>query len=486
MANPSHLRPSWRQINQALSSPHPAYIARANPSTSYHRGASLRPFHTTPTQSARPRQSPSVRRANASSTPAHLSLPHTTKGGQRLDRDGFWWARIGRDPNPMLEDFAAIAPILYQASSNHGLIPPSVTFNTYKNVSEQLITLAYTEYAGAFNIKTVSTDVDAIFRIATSLVPLPSGPALREWAKSACARGKSRRALVELVNKYIEIDSVDIHRNTEWIALVKDFALKDEYPQAIMLYAKILTWRGEGAQAAELLEEKILPYIRASPRQPQNPFCDITLGGGIDSPLRLYGLAISATKGIDEVSKVMERAALEFSEPIALTELAISHLEGKDWDRYEELMSMAATSGYKPACFYLANYYLRMSKGEYLTRQERAEVIRGEPTGWMKTLEPLRLWIDSIVYNPLDRTAYRNLAKEWYMIAQIEKPTAALILAMMEREEGHITESRSMFERVSRDDYLTELPEKAIRQLDQNWDDPDYEPEYPLKFMPVG
>lgn len=157
MANPSHLRPSWRQIKQALSSPHPAYIARANPSTSCRRGASLRPFHTTPTQSARPRQSPSVRRANASSTPAHLSLPHTTKGGQRLDRDGFWWARIGRDPNPMLEDFAAIAPILYQASSNHGLIPPSVTFNTYKNVSEQLITLAYTEYAGAFNIKTVST-----------------------------------------------------------------------------------------------------------------------------------------------------------------------------------------------------------------------------------------------------------------------------------------------------------------------------------------
>lgn len=329
-------------------------------------------------------------------------------------------------------------------------------------------------------------DVDAIYRIASTLIIIPKGPSLREWAKTACARGKSRRALVELVMKYIEVETVDIHRNNEWIALVKDFALIDEFPPAIMLYAKILTWRGESAAAAELLEQKILPYTRASRRAPSNHFEDLTLGGFMDSPLRLYGLAISATKGIEDVTKVMETAALEYYEPIALTELAVSHIEMQNWDKYEELMSMAATSGYQSACFYLANYYFRVSKGEYLTRQERAAIERVEPTGWRKALEPLRLWVESIVHKPMDRMDYRRMAEEWYTIAETMKPTASLVLALMEREEGNMTKSRIMFDRVPREEYLEELPAKAISELDKKWDDPEYKPEYPLKFMPIG
>lgn len=156
MESPTHLRHVWRQLNKALP-PHPAYIARAKPFTPCHRSASSRPFHTTPTRSARPRQSPNVRAANSSKIPANHSLPLTAKDGQRLDRDGFWWAMIGRDHVPQLELFRPVAPAIYNSALQIGMIPPGVSLATYINVCEQLIKAAHSEYAGAYNIKTIST-----------------------------------------------------------------------------------------------------------------------------------------------------------------------------------------------------------------------------------------------------------------------------------------------------------------------------------------
>ncbi|CAG8054223.1 unnamed protein product [Penicillium olsonii] len=485
MAKPPH-SPIVRRITQSLFPPHPARIAPVQPSTLRHGGASSRPFHTTPIRSG-VRRSPGLRRAESKNVPGGLVLPHTTGRGQRVDRDGFWWARLRFDLGLCLRQFDESANTLYEHTTKIKLMPPGVSFKTFKSVAEQLIRLSHAEYASHGSIKTISTDADAVYRIACCLLPLSIGPNLREWAMSACAKAKSRRALVDLVNKYIEIDTVDIHRNTEWIAMVKDLALIDEFPPAIMLYAKILTWRGENEAAAQLLQEKILPYIRPSPRRPDNFFYDLTVGNTIDSPLRLYGLAIAATKGIEDVSKVMERAALEFYEPIALTELAITKLELDDHDRYEELMTMGAASGYGRAAFYLANYYFRISQGEFLTRQEREEAVKVEPTGLAKILEPFTSWLDSIVNKPWSRMTYRELAKDWYAVAATTgNPTAELIYALMMREESRMEHSRELFDLIKKERLLAELPPKAIKALEQGWNNPEFEPEYPIKFMPLG
>ncbi|CAG8931720.1 unnamed protein product [Penicillium salamii] len=486
MAKPPHSPLLWRRINQSLSHPRPAFIAKLEPSTLCHRGASSRPFHTTPIR-AGPRKTPALRRAAARNIPGGFSLPHTTRNGQRLDRDGFWWAKIKTDVNVCLREFDGIANDLYELTSRKKMMPPGVSFKTFKTVAEQLIRLSHSEHASRSNIKTISTDVDAVYRIGACLYPLKLGPTIKEWAMSACAKAKSRRAVVELVNKYIELETVDIHRNTEWIATVKDLALIDEFPPAVLLYAKILTWRGENETAAQLLEEKILPYIRPSPRVSDCYFTDVTVGNMMDSPLRLYGLAIAQTKGFDEVSKVMERAALEFYEPIALTELAITKLEVDDFDRYEELMSMGAAAGYGKACFYLANYYLRVSLGEFLTRQEREALTRVEPTGWAKTFEPFTLWLDSIVNKPWSRLIYRELALDWYAVAEATgNQTASLIQAMVQREKGDKEGARKIFDRINLERLSSELPAKAIKTLEAGWDDPDLKYEYPIKFMPLG
>lgn len=313
------------------------------------------------------------------------------------------------------------------------------------------------------------------------------GGALVHWAMSACAKGKSRRALVEIINNYTETTGVDIHRNTEWIAIVKDFALIDEFPPAIMLYAKILAWRGQNEQAAKLLEEKILPFIRPT-TLPPGAFNDITINGTLISPLRLYGLVVAHTHGHDATSKAIDRAAVEFAEPMALTDLAMKQMAEDEWDKYEEYMAAAAMSGHGKACLYLGNYYRRISIGEYPTQQER-EAARRLVTplhGWSKLVESVKVWVDSIVNKPLDRKGYGLLAMEWYRVAFYQQETAAkLIESLMLRERGRWTESWAAFSMIDRRNLLDFLPTKAINQLRARWNDPTFDPGFPDKITKV-
>lgn len=168
MAKPPHSPLLWRQINQSLSPPRPAFIAKLEPSTPCHRGASSRPFHTTPIR-AGPRKTPALRRAAARNIPGGFSLPHTTKNGQRLDRDGFWWAKLKTDVNVCLREFDGIANDLYELTSRKKMMPPGVSFKTFKTVAEQLIRLSHSEHASQGNIKTISTGITLSAREAVSL-----------------------------------------------------------------------------------------------------------------------------------------------------------------------------------------------------------------------------------------------------------------------------------------------------------------------------
>jgi hypothetical protein len=315
---------------------------------------------------------------------------------------------------------------------------------------------------------------------------LPSGPLVVEWLKHACAKANSRRAVLEVVNTYIEIPGIDIHRNTEPIAVIKDLALKDEWPPAIMLYAKILTWRGEYTKATELLEQKILPFIKPTAKPPHF-FEDVTCMGKVDSPLRLYGLAIAEQQGMEAVTKVMHRAAMEYSEPIALMELAISQLEKPDYDAYEEYMAMAATSGNEKASFFLANYYYKIFAGEIQSRDEREaekKIARKAENPDFRPLEYLQEWIDSVVHKPLSRNNYMQLALEWYAISfSAGNPEAGLILCLMQRAAGGYSQARQIFDAIDEHRVLMNVPAKALRELKTRWDDPTFDPGLPPKLL---
>jgi hypothetical protein len=292
---------------------------------------------------------------------------------------------------------------------------------------------------------------------------------------------------VQHVQRYIQTPGVDVHRNTEWIALVKDFALIDEFPPAIYLHAKILAWRGQHAEAASLLEEKILPFIK--PVQKMPGFCeDITLRGQLETPLRLYGLCIAETQGVEAVSKVVRQAALDYSEPEALNELAVSYLAQDDLDKYEEYMSMAASACNFNACFHLANYYLRISRGEFPTRQETvAARMKAQSPKWLEPLLPWRLWMDSLINKDLDRSKYESLAMDWYDFAyEGRHETAGLVLALLFRERGLIKEGRIIFDDLDRNQLTKTLPLNIILKLQSNWADPSFKVELPRKIMKLG
>lgn len=291
------------------------------------------------------------------------------------------------------------------------------------------------------------------------------------------------------MGRYLNLEQVDIHRNNEWIALVKDFALVDEFPPAIMLYAKLLTWRGENAAAAELLEQKILPYIKPTSVRP-SPWEDLTMKALLDSPLRMYGLAIAEAQGVEGAKNAMRRAALEFNEPIALTELASIQLESEDWDLYEQYMSLAAVGPYGPACLYLANFYYRISQGEIPTQEERDRKRQEENSaGQLRTrlFGPLFKRIDKAINKPMDRETYRRLAIEWYALAvELDQNEARFILAMLWREDGFIEKSRVLFDEFIQLGLPSSVPKKGLLEMEDQWNDPTFNPGLPPKLLKLS
>jgi hypothetical protein len=195
-------------------------------------------------------------------------------------------------------------------------------------------------------------DVDAVYRIAFVLRTLSKGPYIYEWALTGCAKAHSRRALVDLVNQYISIEGVDIHRNTEPIAQIKDLALKDEFPHAIMLYARLLIWRGENGQAARLLEQKILPYLQPV-KNPPPLWEDIKLLDDFESPWRMYAIAVEKEQGLRGILNATRRAAVEFHDPLAMTDYAISALETDEPHRYVRIVHGRRCIGATPSSLLL-------------------------------------------------------------------------------------------------------------------------------------
>ena len=333
-------------------------------------------------------------------------------------------------------------------------------------------------------------DVDAIYRIALLLADLQKGHYIYQWALTSCAKAHSRRALVHLVNRYIGSEGVDIYRNTEAIAQVKDLALKDEFPHAIMLYAKLLIWRGEHSEAARLLEGKILPYLQPSKNRP-DLWEDIMLGDEFDSPWRMYAVAIEKEQGLAGIQKATQRAAEEFHDPIAMTEYAISVLEldaSDKYDVYERYMGGAAMWGHAAASFYLANYYYLISQGIFTTEAERhakkREDANAARSAWLKPFESIANWVVTSFNQPLDHKAYRMLAMDWYELAfDGGNNDAGYIMALLLREDGEMEKSREMYKLAAQKGLPASLSKKSLAEMKDKWEDETFKPGLPPQLL---
>jgi TPR repeat protein len=501
-----------RQLYQALSPKvHTLRYQGAQPNTPLKRA-----FHTTQSRSAIPRRSPRARQLTR-----RPEKRWTTQEGLKIDAEGLAVDYITSDVTAPLSAFDQCKKDLYERCGD--LLPPGVNLETFDRVLQELIISSHSKAPTANNIRAISvgkllkrrkkerkkerkkaiiptlqiltiqhdTDVDALFRIATALRlfrSIPKALDIYTWAASACARAKSRRALVTSVLHYIHAPTVDIHQNTESIAQVKDIAMRDEFPPAIMVYVQILIWRGDYAAAIDLLEDKILPYITPTRVEP-NLYEDLTFLGMIDSPIRMYSLAIAGTHGVEGVKAAMRYAAMEYHDPVSLSELAILHLETSDWDTYEQYMGMAAMSGNGPACLYLANFYYRISQGEIPTRADRKadEIARiSEKSPFLSWMNSFVTWFDSKVNPQLTREDYRKHAMDWYELAfELGENGAGLIMAMLLRQDGLLDVGRAVYDAAAEKGLPANVPRKGLVELEDRWNDMSFEPGLPPKLMGI-
>ncbi|KAJ5145555.1 uncharacterized protein N7515_000119 [Penicillium bovifimosum] len=472
----------WCRLFQC--SPKVHMLRHGAPVTAVNAQPSKRAFHTTPIWSARPRRSPRARHLAENPTQGQR---WRTKEGLRIDGSGLVIDHLTSDVSDSLNAFNQNKKALYEFHQT--LMPPGINLETFDRVIQEIIVSAHSKLPTANTIRAISVDVDALFRMSLFLglsdAYIPKAHNIFIWAQSACARAGSRRAIVHTVSYYLRHHS-DIQLNTECIAQLKDLALHDEFPPAITLYIQILLWRGDYAGAVDLLKNKIVPYTKPS-LVPPHPLEDLTLGGSIDPPVRMASLALSQTHGLEDMKAAMMHAAIEYHDPVALTDLAILFLETSDWDGYESNMSIAAVTGHLPACLYLANFYYKISQGEIPTLAERRAAESGEaenPGKGPSWVQSIVKWADGKINPFFSREDYRKHAIDWYELAwEMGDGAAGLILAILLRQDGLVDAGRAVYTLAKERGLPANVPRKGLVELEDRWDDVSFEPGLPPKLM---
>lgn len=278
----------------------------------------------------------------------------------------------------------------------------------------------------------------------------------------------------------------------------------------MILQAKILGMRGEYQEAFELMEKRVLPYLKPTRRRP-GVFTDITMSDTFESPWRVYALlhasydgkfdSLESRQKSDDATRI---AALEYNDRKALVEYASIMMNEKNYDKYEECMCKAATFGDKDAMLYIANFYYQIFHGRYPTQAERVALAKAEEEGQQAPSTPSEPsftsetkantnvltsalgWVSSFFNKSMSREDYRKLALDWYTLGTyFSVPQAAFMLALMTREQGHSLEGNYFMEHASA--HLGKDPEfaKKIEELRDNWHDPEYVPRLSSKMLAV-
>lgn len=324
---------------------------------------------------------------------------------------------------------------------------------------------------------------------------------VRGWVFAACAAAGARMPVCLVAARLLNTNSLVLH--SKWAEEVERLA-GEGFPPAIVLQAKILGQRGKLEEAIALLETDVLPFI--SPRGPnQSPFEDITLGGELGLPHKVYALLQGAydlkhdspdsRKKADDAIRI---AAMEYHDAESLVDYASLAMDENNLDKYEECMSMAATAGLPKACLYLANFYYLTFHGKYATRGERkagslastsppkASTATTNPllTSPRQMTGPVLTWISSFFGKSLSRKEYHGLALDWYYLACCHgEHRAVFMLALIEREDGYDLDGRVLLDHAQMEADV-EFADK-LAALKENWYNKDYEPRLPKRMLDV-
>ncbi|KAJ5216938.1 hypothetical protein N7468_009946 [Penicillium chermesinum] len=463
--------------------------------------ATTRSFHSTQERQAAPAPATRRRKLDREVRSAHAqSWVNAGRPSYSVDSDGLS-LYVGKEGQyeSVLRDVQLEAPALYEAGIRDGVIPRSISYGKFQEIGRRLVRASFEGRPNANAIKAISSDVDAIWRIGFMTTHRDSG--LKIWILHSCARAKARIPVVLVARQQLRDDGVP--GDTIWNKEVAKLS-NQGFPPAMLLHAKILSLRGKYTQALELLEDKIMPCLVATRDRP-GPVEDITLGGQIESPLRLGAVIFASVaarlegQGRKEAKDYYEKsddwtlkAALEFNDIDALVDYASLMMNNKDYDAYEEAMAKAATGGSAKACFFLANFYFRTSLGEFPTRDQRALPAYDPDDRSTWDLEPgstilSRFWkwwaapIESSIFE------YKNLAFEWYLTSVDHGDIRAGMMAgLLYRDDKQYQAGLAWMDNVLKGGLDADplYGPKALEMV-KHWNDINYEIAIPKKMLPV-
>lgn len=289
-------------------------------------------------------------------------------------------------------------------------------------------------------------------------------PPLFDWLLAACTRAGSKSAILTAAARFLKMSASLDTLDVSILRDVKRFARVDKDPRAIVLYAMVLSRQERETEALALLrpvlEQRIFPSKEAPPWE-----TDILLRGAILPPWKVFMHSAQVIGNFGAMKKAQRIAALEYRDPEALVPYAYGLLEANnDFDQYEQLMCEAATAGNASACLRLGNFYYLMSlnlhpitlkdldadpdaeqpfMGIAAAAEERFLEERAKPNEEKQEKPSVRaafssFWT-SLFGTPRSKSEYRDLARDWYILAHTHgNQKASLLAARLAQQEGQV------------------------------------------------
>ncbi|RMZ40459.1 hypothetical protein AFCA_004174 [Aspergillus flavus] len=459
------------------------------PTTRITRTPPSKQFHTTPKPNAA--RSPSVRRAEAAQ-----KRPQQPRIAATYTEDGLLKTPAQGDLPQRLRFLDTASKTLHQEARRYGGV--TVDYPTFVRIAKELFNVAYTYPPAAglvLRIDGGKTDINEIFNIGYQIGT--NDMSFKEWVLAACSLAGARGPVLYQTARYLAISArrgTEI-RQTAVIDKLEEIGLTSNDPRALQLLAQVQGRRGKYTQALELMEA-VLARIHPSKNTPRGPEHSYLISEVMETPWRVYaGLKekVGDPMGADEV---MRRAALEYEDPAALQDYASLLMREMDLEGYEGCMSKAASSGDVMACLKLANFYYLTSKGWFPRRGvkvsdgDNAKAIP-KPT---RTVDPaksveekkpgaLARFFSFLSADVKSHAEYRKLAVDWYELAVKQgNSRAALLLAIIERENGNHEAAWELFQS-SRTDDAKEFMPTSQDELVKVWWDEEFRPEVPLQLL---
>ncbi|KAF7122704.1 hypothetical protein CNMCM5793_000814 [Aspergillus hiratsukae] len=417
--------------------------------------------------------------------------------------DGLFNVPAHGDLTARLKHLDEKGPLLWESALAEGFLDDKVTQKTFLDIAKRLLETAHREPPSADAIQDISSDPDLIFQIG--YIASGGNPSFRAWLLASTTHAGARIPVLMSAARYLHsLRDNTAPVRTPTLQKIEHLAYHDRDPRAMTLHAKILGLRKRYAEALALIEQAMaLIYPSKIPVAKDGGFAMAK----IDPPWQVYSwlkekaqantpantktgkaaAGAEATAGDD----LLRSAALVYHDPESLVQYAAARLQAGDLAMYEDCLRRAATAGNAEACRRLANFYYLTSLGRYPRRGVREDTAvdaatKSSSSPSSQTEDPSNRGkfsaLLTTVFGPRPRAEYRKLATEWYELAFSHgNEQAALVLAVLLREDGSASRGLQLLEQIERSPSLGRL----VRRIKAQWEDRHREVGIPAELLDV-